>query len=449
MMCASITMAPDMDPTERPSSAPPADLRPLAGLERAMRITDEFVPFNVVVMLRVEGALDPSALRAALDVLQRRHRLLRTGVVGPAKKPFFHFDSAGSIPLEVGERKADDGWIAVAEEELGRPFDLPAGPFMRCCYLRGQSGGDLIITFQHMIVDATSVVALVHDLLALAAGRATAGDGEIADEGKLPASALFPGKYRGVGFASALAAFMARQMADEAWFRWHSRGVRKPPIFDKGNCRILPIRFPAPLTAALIQASRRTRVTLNSILSAGLIAAIQRRLYPSPRVPLRHIVFADLRPRLRSTIPERMLGCFLTMVRFSVMVERDGDFWALARDVQESTNSAERKGERFLSYVLSPGLIKVILSQRAFRWCATAFSYSGALNLPVDYESFELTEVHAFPSNWTTGPEYSALARLFRGELWWDILYLDCDMDAARAREIAKEIETILREATC
>ena len=49
----------------------------------------------------------------------------------------------------------------------------------------------------------------------------------------------------------------------------------------------------------------------------------------------------------------------------------------------------------------------------------------------------------------TLGPEYSGLVRLFRGELWWDILYLDSDMDAAGAQLIADDMQTILEEATC
>jgi hypothetical protein len=422
--------------------------RQLAGLEHAMRITDDVVPFNVVIVLRLDGELAPSALRSALDALQRRHPLLRATLLTAKKKPFFQFDTAGPIPLEVCERPTPESWIAVAEEELGRRINLVAGPLVRCRYLLGRSCGDLVITFQHVIIDATSVVRLIGDLLSLCAGRAPGNDGDTAEEGRLPASALFPSGYTGMGFARSLAAFMGRQMADEIWFRWHSRGVRKPPIAETGNCRILPIQFPAALTSALIQASRRRRITLNSILGAGLMAAVQRRLYRSRRAPLRHLVFADLRPRLSRTLPERMLGCFLTMVRFTVMVERAGDIWALARDMQEATLRAERAGERYLAFRLSPGMIKIILHQRLFRWCATAFSYSGAPNLPVDYGSFELKGLHAFPSNWTTGPEYSALARLFRGELWWDILYLDCDMDAAEAKEIAREMRTILEEAT-
>jgi hypothetical protein len=60
-----------------------------------------------------------------------------------------------------------------------------------------------------------------------------------------------------------------------------------------------------------------------------------------------------------------------------------------------------------------------------------------------------VTGLHAFAANMTLGPEYSALVRLFRGELWWDILYLDSDMDAAGAQAIAREMQEILEGATC
>jgi len=431
-----------------PPAARPASRR-LAGLERAMLITDAVVPFNVVVALRLDGDLAPSALRSALDALQRRHPLLRASVRNGGSKPVFQFEAAGLIPLDEGERQTSESWIAAAEEELGRRFDFEAGPLMRCRYLRGESCGDIVITFQHMIVDATSAVRLIGDLLSLCAGREPAGGGDLSEEGRLPASALFPKQYSGVRFARAVAAFMGSQVADEAWFRRHSRGVRKPVVAERGTCRILPVRFPAALTTALIKSSRRERVTLNAILSAAMMAAVQRSLYPSARAPLRHIVFADLRPRVARTVPEDMLGCFLTMVRLSVMVERDGDFWALARSIQESTGRAERSGERYLAYSLSPGVMKMILGQKSLRWGATAFSYSGPANLPVEYGSFELKGLHAFPSNMTTGPEYSALARLFRGELCCDVLYLDCDMDAAGAREIASGMQAVLEGATC
>lgn len=436
-----------MTTSERTTTAPAP--RELAGLERAMRITEFEIPFNVVAVLRLEGNLAASQVRSALDQLQRRHPLLRARVVSAGSKYAFHFDVTNPIPLDVRERATPDAWIAATEETLNTRFDLASGPLVRCHYLAGTGCGDLLVTFHHMIVDAASAIRLFADLLTLCAGRTPADFEEVADEGRFPASRLFPREFTGVRLARAVGGFMGHQVADEMGFRWNSRGVRTPPIASSGRGCILPVRFGAPLTSALIQASRRHRVTLNAILGAGMLAAVQRKLYPSARVPLRHIVFADLRPRLRSSVPERMLGCFLTMFRLTVLLERNGDFWALATQVQDASIRAERSGERQLSYLLSPGIMKVILGLRAFRWSATALSYSGPPNLPEDYGAFRLVGLHAFPSNMTTGPEYSALARLFRGELWCDFLYLDCDMDAATAREIARDMQAILQEATC
>jgi hypothetical protein len=137
------------------------------------------------------------------------------------------------------------------------------------------------------------------------------------------------------------------------------------------------------------------------------------------------------------------------MFRFTAMVEMDGDLWSLAHGIQESTLRAAHSGERFLSYSMSPAMMNAIVRMKAFRMAATALSYTGPLDLAQDGGTFAVTGLHAFTANFTLGPEYSALVRLFRGELWWDILYLDSDMDAATARQIAGDVQAILENAAC
>jgi len=442
-------MALPQDP-HRPSPVPVGGLRKLVGLEEAMRITDDAAPFSVVSVFRLAGSLPVPALRAALDELQQRHPLLRARIVPEGKAHAYLFDAAGPIPLEVADRDGADHWMRVVEEELAHRIDFATGPLIRCRYLVDGGGGDLVIAIPHNIVDATSAAPLFRELLALCAGRAPAGTTDITAEGRTPAPALYPKGYTGAGLALAAAAQMGRQMVDEMQFRWNSRGVRTAPIHPiaVGHCRVLPIKFSAPASEALVQASRQHRITLNSMLSAAMLSAVQRNLYPSPRVPLRHIIFSDLRSRLSRSVPDDMLGCFLTMFRLTVNVERDGAFWDLARQVQEKTVRAARSGERFVAYSMAPGMMKMIFGLKAFRMAATAVSYAGALDMSVSGGPFDVTGVHAFAANMTLGPELSGLARLFRGELYWDLLYLDSDMDAAGAQTIAGQIRTILESAT-
>ncbi len=426
----------------------------MAGIEHALRFTDDFVPFNVVVVLTIEGQLPASALRAALDELQLDHPMLQARILTAGSEYAFHFGGVGQIPMEIRELAAADTWLPAAEEELHQRFDLAAGPLMRCRYLPNQSGGCLILVLHHTIVDGASAIRLVAELLSLCASTDSADSAAASQEGRLvegrfAASSLYPSHYTGARFALATAAFLARQMADETKFRWLSRGLRKAPIAETGRCRILPIRFSAALTAALLEASRRHRITLNAILSAGLLAAVQGRLYPGPRAPLRHIVFTDLRPHLRTPVPASELGCHIAMFRFTAVVERDGDFWRLARDIQESTLRAAHSGERFLSHSMSPKLMKMIVGLKAIRMSATALSYTGALPLASCYGPFSVTGLDAFTANFSLGPEFSAFVHLFRGELSCDIQYLDCDMDSAGALEIANDMEAILERAAC
>jgi hypothetical protein len=165
-------------------------------------------------------------------------------------------------------------------------------------------------------------------------------------------------------------------------------------------------------------------------------------------VPLWHITFADLRARLREPVPNSRLGCFLTMFRFTAMVTKGGDVWALAQDIQDSTARAARSGERYLNHFMAPAMFKLLFGLKPFRMAASTLSYFGPVDLPASYGAFEVTGLHAFVANFTIGPEYSALARLFRGELWCDVMYLDSDMDEAGAQAIASEMQMILEEAT-
>ena len=74
-------------------------------------------------------------------------------------------------------------------------------------------------------------------------------------------------------------------------------------------------------------------------------------------------------------------------------------------------------------------------------------SYAGPVALSDENRRFRVAGLHAFTSNITLGQEYSALVRLFRGELWWDIFYLDSDMGPDKAQEIAGEMRRILELA--
>jgi hypothetical protein len=53
--------------------------------------------------------------------------------------------------------------------------------------------------------------------------------------------------------------------------------------------------------------------------------------------------------------------------------------------------------------------------------------------------------LRSFVSNLPEGPQYTAQARLFGGELLLDVVYLEADLDEALARAIAEDLLATLR----
>jgi hypothetical protein len=135
------------------------------------------------------------------------------------------------------------------------------------------------------------------------------------------------------------------------------------------------------------------------------------------------------------------------MLRYTVPVEAKMDLWQLAAVLQEKNSAAFKRGEKFLAAAFTRQIVEMMLRLKAFRLATTAVSYAGALPLQKAYGTIQVTGLHNFVSNNPLGPEYVAAAHILFGELVWNFLYLDTDMDQEMAVAIADETCRLLEEA--
>ncbi len=421
--------------------------RALSTFERAQLLTSESSPFNLVVSLRVEGSLNKELLRRALDVLQLRHPMLAVRVAGTSSTAVLADGDVPSIPLRTFQRSHETSWIRAVETELSIGFDRAEGPLARCGLLeseRTDGPNEIILTFHHIIVDATSAGRIVDDLLELCgAGAAASPTGDPRQELPPRADDLFPSRYRGVSRLWPSCRFLAREMAGEAAYRWHTRAHRsRPPRPEHGKpvrCRVLPIALSEAETDTLVRAIRRRRLTLNSALTAALLLAVVRRRYSGTDLPHRYFVFPTLRPHLDPPLPDDCDGSYLTTQRYTVRASDTRNVWDFATEIQMQVHRSEGRGEKFLAALHSAMSMKMVLGQSGYRMATIAMSYTGAYPFKLWHGGLELAEVHAFVSNLPVGPEYTAQARVFKGRLWLDVLYLNADMTEDEARHIAED----------
>ncbi len=418
-------------------------MRRLDAFESALALSDSVAPLNVVAVLRLAKGPPPDVLEQALNRLQHRHPLLRARITQGVDGHVFEPSDPLGIAVRRASRDRSDQWVDEAEAELNQRFDAAAGPLMRGVYVGSGDGPcEVLLTFHHGIMDAASAMHLCRELLVASEEGGAAQVLELLPE-QPAAETFFPASYQGWRRGARLAVFALRQVRGEIRDRWRVRGRWHPPPPEPCRGRILSFQLSEAETSGLTRCARRHRVTLHSVFDAAMLLTVARHRYGGQSLPLRHLVFANLRPYLDPPVSDENLGAYFAMLRFSTAVHPQRELWELAAEINREVYTASKRGEKFAFSLTSAMMMRNILRLGSQRMAATALSYTGVAKLDRD-SPFPVVGLHAFVSSFRLGPEYTAQVRLFAGRLWWDILYLDSEMEPAEAEQLADEIRKLL-----
>ena len=420
-------------------------LRKLGIFERAMLVSNKHSPFNIISVLRMQNAPTPDAIKSALTQLQQRQPFLQACITETGKDPFFEKLPNPDFPFKLIERENDHQWREIAEQEMNFHFDHQHAPLFRATYLYQNGYGDLVLNVHHTIMDAASGMNLLDELLRICAG-------ELTDRSPLQFApvfeTVFPPSHQGLRRALSTAGYALLQLAEMVQFAWHTRDKRTPPLHFGGNGHIATLILPEDLVNTLAHQGRKKGITLNSILNAALVLAVNRQLYKGESLPMQTFAFADLRPYTVPPTRAEPLANYISMMRFTVDATGEMDFWKLAVDLHGQIYRALKSGDKFSAALMSESLLKMFTTMKSMRFCATAVNYSGNVPLKTQYGEIKVVGLHGFVSAYDLGPEMASQARLFNDEIWWDFMYLDSDMNAALAGSILAEIISILEMAS-
>ncbi len=221
-----------------------------------------------LLRIRVDGSLDEDALRTALKVLVRRHELLDTrfdaGEGGTRQIPvegrdvaLHHVDLSSVVEHE---RTASlDTWT---ESEIARPFDLQAGPLIRCTLVHLDTVTHVLVLAVHAIAaDANSLPIMEADL-----GAAYAASLAMADV-PMPSPGL-----RYADFAVWQRGWLHERRLDDDASWWKTRLEGAPALLE------LPLDRSRPLEHRGARGSVRS--TIPAATAAGLRALATRHDTP-------------------------------------------------------------------------------------------------------------------------------------------------------------------------
>ncbi|WP_163015726.1 condensation domain-containing protein, partial [Streptomyces sp. Tu 4128] len=144
--------------------------------------------YNMPVALRLEGALDVAALRAALGDVVGRHEVLRTVFPVVDGEPYQEVLAPSAVGEVLRVVSAGEGEVAgLVAEETGRGFDLAVEVPLRALLVEvGVGVHVLVVVVHHVAGDGWSMGPLAQDISVAYAARC---------DGRLPGWEPLPVQY--------------------------------------------------------------------------------------------------------------------------------------------------------------------------------------------------------------------------------------------------------------
>ncbi|OKJ97253.1 hypothetical protein AMK33_30180 [Streptomyces sp. CB02400] len=146
------------------------DVHPATEGQRRLWFLEQMRPgtaeYNVTMPVRVAEPLDRAAFASAVEFVVRRHEALRTGLESRDGELVQVVHEEFGTPLRFEEAAGPEELAARIRDEAETPFDLSGPVLLRCLVLTGADEQVVCFTLHHAIIDASSLVMVLHELFA-------------------------------------------------------------------------------------------------------------------------------------------------------------------------------------------------------------------------------------------------------------------------------------------
>jgi amino acid adenylation domain-containing protein len=333
--------------SEQPELARPPAVYPASLGQQRLWFLDQLdraagAAYHLASGWRLQGSLDPLALRAALDAIVARHSVLRTSFalldgqpvqqIAPADAGFHWVEhDLSGLSAEAQRERIQE----LSAQEASEPFDLSAGPLIRGRLLRLAAQDHLLlITQHHIIFDGWSEGLLRRELAALYAAFSQG------QENPLP-----PLDIQYADYALWQRQWLQGEKLQQQLQFWKSHLGAAPALLQLPTDRprpaiqtyagsMLALTLSPVLTAALRRLSRRHGVTVFMTLLAAWSVLLSRLSGQSDVV-----IGTPVANRPRREF-ESLLGFFANTLALRVRLGEDSSVAELLRQIRTTTLEA-------------------------------------------------------------------------------------------------------------
>ncbi|WP_157115919.1 non-ribosomal peptide synthetase, partial [Nocardia puris] len=306
------------------------------------RLDPDSPVYNIPITIRLAGALDVAALRAALGDVIARHESLRTVFPADADGPFqsvraAELSGADAAALELGPVLVAEGDLAEAVAGYaGLGFELRTRIPVRAKLFQVRADEHvLVVVVHHIAADGVSTAPLARDLMTAYTARCA---------GTAPRWVALPVQYadftlwqhRVLGAAEDPESVLAQQIA-----RWRTELDGLAPVLElptdrprppvaSGRGAAVEFAVPAELTAGIAELARQQGVSTFMVVHAAF-AALLARLARTDDVALGTPVAGRAEEAL-----DDLVGMFVNTLVLRTAVPAGAPFTELLRQVRDT-----------------------------------------------------------------------------------------------------------------
>jgi len=318
---------------------------PLSFAQQRIWFLDQYEPgnilYNIPAAIRLNGALDVTALERSLNEILKRHEALRTTFGAVSDRPVQVINEPRDFRLTVSElressaEKKEATVARLAAEEGCKPFNLAEGPLLRVKLLRLAADDHvLLINMHHIVSDGWSIKVLIRELgelyEACANGR----------EAMLPE---LPIQY--ADFAVWQRNWLQGERLEEQLSYWKAQLAGAPPLLELPTDRPRPafktfhgadlyLSLSKKLSEAITRLSRREGATLFMTLFSAFVTLLYR--YSGQHDILVGTAIAN-RNRAET---EKLIGFFINTLILRTRLSEEMTFRELLDQVRETALDA-------------------------------------------------------------------------------------------------------------
>jgi hypothetical protein len=323
--------------------AAPTLKRPLGRTEHIYWLLDQLYCLNFVAFAEVEGPLDETAMQSALAIVQQENPVLRARIVTDRNdRPCFAPVTMKERPL-VLEICSLRNWRRQIDSQLMKAFDPETEPLARFLWYRGKGSKSVVaMVFHHAIADGKSGACVLLEVLRRACGDASP-------------PTLKPARpsSQQLDMASARKPVESKLKELRFWLDTGKKVLKFPeqlPGFDiearpERKIRSIAFILAKKPSKALATACRKRETTIHGALGAALLLAINAEFARETTRNLGLNSLADLRAVLAGGLSEQDLGLYITTLTTVHRLESKPKFWRLAREIPKELRSIIDSGD--------------------------------------------------------------------------------------------------------